>query len=225
MMQRADMFRHLSWFIPLIVVGGCTWLNPYERQSWVEEEAKYGPSYPTRKAELEKLANTSLSPQEQEETAADLTRKLTQEKNPLMRTEITRTLGSFDNAPAMEGLTIAVRDPDRHVRLAACNALAKQSDEEAAALLSATIGRDSDDDVRLAAVRGLAGKDHPRAYIGLGLALDDSDPAMKLRAVRSLRTLSDEDYGDKVNDWREFARRSSGNDVILAEQPDGGLQR
>jgi HEAT repeat protein len=75
--------------------------------------------------------------------------------------------------------------------------------------LAEVLRRDPDIDVRLAAARSLGEIGDPAAVTALGAALDDTDPAMQVRAVASLREVTGKDFGADVNRWRQYVQGES----------------
>ncbi len=102
----------------------------------------------------------------------------------------------------------AAKDTDPSVRRAACRAWGRRGGKQSVEALANTLGSDTDLDVRIAAARELASFSDPIAYQALGLALEDEDPAMKYRAVESLRRASGRDFGNNLDSWRQFAQGS-----------------
>ncbi|QDU97948.1 HEAT repeat domain-containing protein [Lignipirellula cremea] len=203
-------------------IGCATW-NPYNQKKWAEQEKKYGPSFPTRQEQMRALAVEipSMPPDQQKKKADELTIQLRAESNALMRAEITQVLGVIPGPESLSGLKIAVKDADSHVRMAACKGLGLHGSAEAAAVLAQTLGSDSDLDVQLAATRALGETQGPQAIAGLGLALEDGNPALQYRAMQSMKNVSEEDFGNDVTKWREFARRTTPVDgeTAIAAQP------
>jgi HEAT repeat protein len=74
-------------------------------------------------------------------------------------------------------------------------------------MLGGVLTGDIDKDVRLAAARALGHTKHPTAVAALGDVLEDDDPAMQVRAVKSLRKITGEDLGNDVNRWRQYVKR------------------
>jgi hypothetical protein len=60
--------------------------------------------------------------------------------------------------------------------------------------------------VRIAAARELENFRTPEVIPALGVALDDSDPALQHRAIRSLKVVTGKDFGNSVPAWQQFVR-------------------
>lgn len=143
---------------------------------------------------------------EQHRISLELAGMIRTEMDPLVRIEIVRTIAQYPTEPAAAVLRAALEDPQADVRVACCRAWAQRKGPEAVRLLADTLGRDGDIDVRLTAADALADVGDPQAVSALGVALEDSDPALQRRAMASLRTLTGRDYDEDVNLWREYLR-------------------
>jgi HEAT repeat protein len=189
----------------LTAAGGCA-----ESGSWFHSEkpeAIPGVVSPTKRIQdLRDVAAgaPSKSPAEKQQLAGKLAVEIQREPDPLIRTEIIRTLGELPSPAADAILRVAVNDPGNDVRWAACEAWAKRGNAEAAAVLAGALNSDIDHDVRIAAARALGQTHDPRAITALGGVLDDKDPAMQYIAVLSLRQITGQDLGTDVNKWREY---------------------
>ena len=167
---------------------------PSERVNSLREEAK--------NAEKMDLA-------EKEQAARDLAGEIRKEEDPILRTEILRTLSVIGGPTADSVLRLAISDPDADVRAVVCGLWGKREGPETVKLLSGVLASDSDKDVRMAAARSL-GKTHDKAAIAaLGGALDDSDPAMQYTAVNSLHDVTGQDLGNDVDRWRQYVKNES----------------
>ncbi len=173
-----------------------------------------------RIAELQSFADEAgqKSAEEQRRVVGELTQSIRTEDNPLIRSEIIRALAKYPGEQAEGVLRAATSDPNREVRLAACQAWAARGGARAAAVLGQVLEGDDDTDVRLEAVEALGNCGDSAAVAALGPALEDSDPAMQYRAVLSLKQLTDEDFGNDVDRWRQYVRGE-----IPAQQPAGGI--
>ena len=106
-------------------------------------------------------------------------------------------------------LKAALQDPDPDVRIAACDALGKRPDADAAELLVGILQNDKVQDVRLAAARGLGQTKDQRAIAALGDVLTDPDPAMQRRAVVSLENITGKDLGNNVDRWQKYVKEEN----------------
>jgi HEAT repeat protein len=129
---------------------------------------------------------------------------------------IVRTLGQLNSPVSVDGLRIALQQPDADIREEACRVLARVDSPAALDLLTQVAHSDDDTDVKLAAVRGLGSYRDLRAVQSLGHALDDRDPAVQLAAMESLERVTGEDLGPDVRKWKEVAQNP--NAVLTAKR-------
>jgi len=172
--------------------------------------------------QLRQLADEAASrtPEQREKVAQELSGEIVHEKDAMIRAHIVRTLASYPTETGRAVMRRALRDPDRLVRMAACDAWGQVGDSEAVERLGKTLERDADVDVRLAAVRALGRTREPSAVAALGGALDDKDPAMQYRAMESLAELTGENL-DSVSEWRQYVasgRRPERQPTSVAER-------
>ncbi len=128
------------------------------------------------------------------------------ESNPLLRSEVVKTLAAFPIVQAEEGLRLAIEDPIADVRIVACEAWSRRGGVEALRQLTETLNSDTAADVRLAATRGLARFPSPEAIRALSTALNDPDPALQYAGAETLQAVSGRDYGYNISAWREFVQ-------------------
>ena len=197
-----------------IVSTGCTDRNrvrkpdfwPFSRHT--SDKVPGIPSPAERIAVLRKLGQKAAwaKPAEQEKISSELAASFQVEADPLIRVEIVRAISGYPTAAAASVLDAAVHDSDSDVRLAACEAWGERGGPEAVAKLSEALASDVDTDVRLMAAQALGNTGDAGAVAALGQALEDRDPAMQYLAVRSLRQVTGEDFGNDVNQWRQYAK-------------------
>jgi len=199
----------------MVVATGCAEFGG--TPSWLSLQAPShgeapGIASPTERiAKLRKLAAGAAraDAEQQQQVSAQLARQFEVEEDPLIRMEIVRALGDYRTGEANALLRAALEDLDAEVRVAACEALGKREGSEPAVLLGRTLGGDVDVDVRLAAARALGQSKDPAAISALGEALNDKDPAMQVRAVKSLRQVTGKDFGNDVGRWRQYVQTGS----------------
>lgn len=202
----------LSW--------GCMGTPAYRmwyRSQWMEDE-QARPSLHARLEELEALRSRAgrMSGVEQAQIAANLSRSLADDPTPLYRAHVVRTLAELSAPAATEALRSAVHDRDVSVRIAACAAWGHRGTEDAIPVLAEVLSRDTDRDVRIAAARELENYRISGVIPALGIALDDSDPALQHRAIQSLEIVTGQNFGNSVPAWRQFVRNGA---VDPAEVP------
>lgn len=146
------------------------------------------------------------SPEEQEQLAQQLANGLKEEKDPLIRRQVLRTLGVMNAPTARDLLKRGMQDPDPDVRIACCESWAHSGAAESVDMLTQAVTQDADPDVRLAAARCLGGVGDRRAVAALGVLLEDPNPAMQHRAVTALETITGERLGNDVNAWLAYVR-------------------
>jgi len=169
----------------------------------------YGSIPSNRVAELKKLRQNvkQHSQQEQERTAQQLTEQIRSETDPLVRIAILETAALYPVPLAGQLLRAGLRDQDKSVRIACCEAWGQRGGPEAVEALGTALSTDADIDVRLAATSALGNIREPGAVQALAVALEDrQDPALQFRAVQSLRAIGPHDLGNDVEKWRQFAK-------------------
>jgi HEAT repeat protein len=179
----------------------------WHRSQWMEDE-QVQPSLHARLEELDSLRSRAqrMSDAEQSQVAANLARQLADDPTPLYRAHVVRTLGELPVPAATQALRTAVEDREPRVRIEACAAWGRHGTEEAVTVLAEVLRKDSDRDVRIAAARELENFRTPEVIPALGVALDDSDPALQHRAIRSLKVVTGKDFGNSVPAWQQFVR-------------------
>jgi hypothetical protein len=196
-----------------LVVAGCAdgpipelkHLNPWVRKQWAEDEAQVV-TFHRKVADLADLRRkaASMPAAEQEATSAHLAARLQEERSPVLRAELVRTLAEFPTPAAYAAVLASLQDASPHVRAAACRGLARHPSQGGFEALAKTLTSDSDLDVRIAAATALGSFRGFEAARALRAALDDRDPALQLAAVSSLERLEGHpEYRRNVAVWRE----------------------
>lgn len=124
------------------------------------------------------------------------------------RAVICRTLGEIRRPEARDVLVSLLEDPEPIIRAEAARSLGKVGRPDDALLLTRLMTTDSHADCQLAAIEGLGEmrSPDPRVYLVLAEGMENQDPAVRLAALRALRSSTGEDLGVDANAWSEFAR-------------------
>lgn len=159
----------------------------------------------------------------QQAKAAELAAMYKNESDPLVRSEIIRTVAKCGSPDAGTTLTAALQDNERDVRIAACEAWADHGGPQAVPSLSGVLRQDRSADVRMAAARALGRMKGPEVVQALGRSLDDptemmQDPAMQFRLVQSLRESTGKDFGDSANAWREHLQGGAPPEISTTQR-------
>jgi HEAT repeat protein len=155
--------------------------------------------------ELAKELPSARSP-EQEQASLDLARTIRTETDPIVRAQMVRTIGACNTQVASLVIAAGVKDTSSQVRIAACDALGLRGGGEPVRLLSEVLTSDTDIDVRLAAARALGEIRDPSAAQALTAALEDPNPALQARGMRSLERVTRQDFGNDVAAWQQYLR-------------------
>ncbi|HEX3654961.1 MAG TPA: HEAT repeat domain-containing protein [Pirellulales bacterium] len=209
----------LCWLLLVSLPACSSTLKPnWDKLAWWKKKetapVDQGPTIATPQDRINKLHQMAKTvpergPAQLEGESQDLAQVLRKEEDPLLRAEILRTMAVYPTEIATKMLTAGLKDTDRDVRVACCQAWAKRKGHDATRLLSEMLTSDTDIDVRMAAARALGDTGDPAATTALALALEDHDPAMQYRAVQSLRKLTGKKYGDNVAVWRDYVKGKS----------------
>ncbi len=186
-------------------------------------EELYGIKTPKdRVKEFRKLAKEArkLSPAEQEQQVAKLSREFHDESDGWVRREILRALAQFPQPDAGAVLVRSLEDGETETRRVACLGLGVRGDEIAVRELVRVLGTETELPVRLAAVEALGEAGSTQALVPLADALADSDPALQARAHEALAQVSGHDYGNNLQAWREYAQNGATDapEISIAEK-------
>lgn len=200
--------RAIAFWLLAALAGGCA-SSGDSRLAWFRraDQPQQVVVTPAQRIEdLRKMAKhaASRAPEDQQSASATLAESLTKELDPLVRAQTVRTLSHYPTAAAEVGLTTALQDSDRDVRIAACEGWGRYGGPNAARTLSEVLASDTDLDVRLAATRALGELEGPEVVSGLGLALSDPNPAMQHRAMKSLESATNLYYANDVGAWQRY---------------------
>jgi HEAT repeat protein len=190
---------------------GCSANDWFTRPSWAwfgEKEESPVATRADRIQDLRQLAKRlpGSDAAKREQVALELGKTIRDESDPLVRAQILRTIALCQTPVSDAVLRAGVQDSDARVRIAACDGLARRGGTEAVSVLGGVLTSDTNIDVRIAAARGLGELKDPGAVDALAIALDDTNPALQYRAVKSLEQSTGRNYGNDVEAWRQFAK-------------------
>jgi HEAT repeat protein len=111
-------------------------------------------------------------------------------QKPYVRKAVVETLGKLGKA-SLEGLKIALEDPEFEVQQAAVSALGNIKDPQASALLAEIIHKSSDFRLRQKAALAFGGQDNDTLAIACLMKIlhDDPDPNVRKAAISALRQM------------------------------------
>jgi HEAT repeat protein len=205
-----------------VMAAGCGGWPWWEKREAVDP-ALYAQSGAFRVEQVQAVgaALPKATLEQQNSICANFATQMQNEPDPLVRWEIVKAVANSQSPQAAAILYGGMKDPYQDVRIACCKAWGKRGGPEASRVLGEALASDLNMDVRLAAARALGNVKDPAAVASLGLALDDTNPAMQYRAVESLKTASGKDLGDNVEAWRQYARsvQPGVNPAPIAERP------
>lgn len=214
------MTRHTNPIIfALIAVGlfaGCAegplWrigkYTPWAQNQWAEEEKIADTLFKQKKEMIAKVdAAVSAPVERQQEVAYELSEIASRSPVLLLRLHAVDQLGRLKSPAAVDALANAAQDSNFDVRLAAIKSFGKLPASTAIPNLQRMVESDSHIDVRLAATRALGQFPGNRAVSAIGLALNDPDPALQLRAAESLQAVTGESYGRDIPAWQQYVSR------------------
>ena len=192
--------------------------SPHVRKNLIREKGKIG---------------ATASEPDREILVAQLVHEYQTSPDPNMRRTAVDALAKIPHAQRDRFLQEILQDPNPFVRLSAMEALSNTYSGDPADLQMLLINQmktDSDQDVRVAAVRilgdvapqdKLKGKINERnrsAVSELGNLLNDRVPAVRYMAMRSLRKITDMDYGYDINRWLQYLRYVDGEVPDLPDE-------
>ena len=177
--------------------------NPYfTMHQWPSDE-QFGVTDHERRSQLADLAATidSLPPDRQEFWLGHLTQIVENDPSGEMRRLAVNAAGKITAADPRPIIDQGLDDDNVKVRMEACRALGRQPGDDAARSLAATVGAETNEDVRHAAMAALAQHESQIAIDSLRLALKDRNPATRELAMASLRESTGKDFGDDPSVW------------------------
>ena len=179
--------------------------TPWAQNHWAEEE-KIADTLFTKKREMVAKVDAAVGGpvERQQEVAFELSEITRRSPVLLLRLHAVNQLGRLKSPAAVDALANAAQDSNSDVRLAAIKAFEKLPAGSAIPNLQRMVGEDTNIDVRLAATRALGNFPVSQAASAIGLALNDPDPALQLRAAESLQAVTGESFGRDIPAWQGY---------------------
>lgn len=177
--------------------------NPYYSMGEWKRDAAIGVTDHERRKELALLAETidQMPANKQQFWMGHLNQMIENDESPEMRRLAIRAAGRLRDPSAMAMLERGLDDDSVKVRMEACESLGRMTGEEAARTLAATVGTETSEDVRHAALEALASHKNQIAVDSLKIALSDRNPATRDLAVQSLKGATGKNYGEDPQVW------------------------
>ena len=182
--------------------------TPWAQNQWAEEE-KIADTLFKQKKDMTAKVNAAIGApvERQQEVAYELSEIASRSPVLLLRLHAVNQLGRLKCPAAVDALANASQDGNFDVRLAAIKSFERLPASTAIPNLQRLVGSDTNIDVRLAATRALGKFPGSRAVSAIGLALNDSDPALQLRAAESLQAVTGESFGRDIPAWQQYVSR------------------
>jgi len=144
-----------------------------------------------------------------------LYRLLLDDPDPTVRAACLRALGKHGEPADVARVVPYMNDRTDFVRVEAATALQRLHHEDAVEPLIRALQNDEHADVRVAAASALAQYPQQRVFQALIGALADREYAVINQSVRSLRTLTGQDYGEDGSKWLAWGEQTG---AMFADQ-------
>ena len=202
----------------------------------VEDEAYLADTLFEKKRRMEAAVAVARNGpvEQQQKVAKGLQEIIRRDPILLLRLHAVNLAGQLRCPAASSALVDASTDSSADIRIAAVKAWEVMPADQAVPQLQEIIGTDTNIDVRLSATKALAGFSGQQAIRAISLALNDTDPALQLRAMESLASASGENLGLSVGAWKDYVARvapttspvsSPGQQTRVAENQFGTFSR
>ncbi len=158
---------------------------------------------------------------EQTRLVEELAMQIRTEGDPLVRAAIQESLGDFEVPLARDVLIAGLNDNDLNVKLICCQQLGNRGEPENVPVLRSILEGNEVLDVKLAATDALGKIRSTESIKTLAIALKDRDPALQYAGVEALKQLGDQDFGNDVADWQQFAEQgqiTEKSEISVAER-------
>ena len=179
--------------------------SPWARNKWAAEEQIADTLFSRKRQMSEAVASVTSAPvEDQQRLAQTISEIVLRDPILLLRLHGVNLLGQLNCPLAVQTLQSASKDNNPDIRIAAVKSWQAMGAQTAVPQLQNIIGSDTNIDVRLAATRALGNFNGQQAISAASLALDDTDPALQLRAVESLQRITGESLGRDVSKWKQY---------------------
>lgn len=178
-------------------------VNPYYSMGEWKRDQAIGVTDDQRRKELALLANSihQLPADKQKFWAGHLEKLIENDDSPEMRRLAIKAAGRVNDPSAITMIQKGLDDDSMKVRMEACTALGLLEGDDAARILAATVGTETSEDVKHAALTALANHKNQIAVDSLKIALADRNPATRSLAIESLKSSTGKNYGDDPAVW------------------------
>ena len=201
----------------------------------VEDEALLADTLFGKKRRMEAAVSVARNGpvEQQQKVAKGLLEIIRRDPVLLLRLHAVNLVAQLRCPATLTALKEASTDSSSDIRIAAVRAWESMPADQAVPQLQEIIGSDTNVDVRLSATKALGKFSGRQAVSAISLALNDSDPALQLRAMESLASASGENLGLSVVAWKDYVARvappvspsSTGSQTRVADQGFGSFQR
>ncbi len=187
--------------------------NPYYAWGDWKRDTELGLTDFQRREQLTDLvASIGSMPAERQQFWSDhLQAMIENDESPEMRRLAIQAAGNLNAIASIDLIEKGLDDDSVKVRMEACRALASagslnpqgksQDAANVARMLASTLGTETNEDVRHAAMSALAQHKSPIAVNALRTALKNRNPATQTLAMESLRGATGKNYGDDPQVW------------------------
>ncbi|WP_231612429.1 HEAT repeat domain-containing protein [Novipirellula galeiformis] len=189
-------------------------VNPwFVMKEWREDEA-YGVTDHERRKQLSQLADSiEYYPADRQEYWANhLQQILENDDSAEMRRLAVLASGKIKSSRNLALIEKGLDDDSVKVRMEACRALSRIDDEQSSRMLASMVGKESNQDVRHAAIASLAKHKNAVSVNSLRLALSDRNPATRDLTMQSLRGVTGKNLGNDPEVWVAELEKNDFND-------------
>lgn len=198
--------------------------NPYFTMMEWKEDTDFGVTDYQRHSELQKLAAEigSMPMKQQNYWFKHLGRIMNNDPSPEMRRLAIQAAASLRQSGSLELIEKGLDDESLKVQMAACTALGRRGEPEAAQLLASVVGTTPELDVKNSAIAALGRHKNQMAIDSLRVVLEDLDPATTQLAISSLRGVTGKNLGNDPKRWIAAIDQTNQNKALPGAAPAGG---